>query len=109
MSNSCAISLFSKVKGKFDLIVFNAPYLPNDGEKNLALDGGVNGNELILRFLKKLRAHLKTNGDCYLLFSSLSDSNEIFEEIKNLKLNYIQIGQENAFFERLIVIKISWN
>ncbi len=100
-------NLFSKVKDRFDLIIFNAPYLPGEGEMNLALDGGEKGNEIILRFLDKLDKHLEALGECYLLFSSLSDSEEIYGRIKKLKLDCNQIGHENLFFERLIVIKIT--
>jgi release factor glutamine methyltransferase len=48
--------LFKNVKGKYDLIIFNPPYLPEDSreprDSRLATTAGKKGNEIILRFLK---------------------------------------------------------
>lgn len=53
---------------KFDLIVANLPYLPtqeavhNRYEPQTALDGGVNGDELITEMLASVDGYLATNG-----------------------------------------------
>jgi release factor glutamine methyltransferase len=48
-------NLFENVKGKFDLILFNPPYLPEDKredeESRLATTGGKKGSEIINKFL----------------------------------------------------------
>lgn len=54
--------LFSRVSGKFDLIVFNPPYIPTEKIQFVDLDGGKNGTEIIERFLKDARKYLGKNG-----------------------------------------------
>ncbi len=56
--------------GKFDLIVFNPPYLPEPYEDDVELhcgDGGV-----IARFLEGAKEHLKPGGRVLLLLSSIT-------------------------------------
>jgi len=76
--------LFDKVSGKFDLIVFNPPYLPeNEEDKIVGSDvrysGGRSGREIIERFVKESANHLKNNGKVLLLISSVTGENEIKE------------------------------
>ena len=61
---NCVYSdLFENIKGKFDLIIFNPPYLPEDSEEpedsEIATTGGVKGNEIILRFLKEAKEYIE--------------------------------------------------
>ena len=77
--------LFLGIKGKFDLILFNPPYLPTMAKErtpqwiNYALDGGVSGRETIDRFLKTLSDHLRPGGRALLLISSLTGLKEVQE------------------------------
>ncbi|MCK5149296.1 methyltransferase domain-containing protein [Candidatus Pacearchaeota archaeon] len=98
-----------KIKGfprKYNLIIFNPPYLPEDKRepKNscLATTGGKKGNEIILRFLKQAKKYLEEDGKIFLITSSLS------EKIDFEKLGYKEkeIGCEKLFFERLCVWEI---
>ncbi len=99
--------LFENIKGKFDLIIFNPPYLPLDSnepkDSSLATTGGVKGNEIILRFLKDAKNYLKENGRIFLITSTLS------EEINftNLGYNSEEIGCEKLFFERLCIWELT--
>ena len=49
----------------FDLILFNAPYLPTSKEEkvpgwlNYAFDGGINGRETLYRFLDEVRGYTR--------------------------------------------------
>ena len=65
--------LFERVKGKFDLILSNPPYIKTeeiatlqrevkDFEPKIALDGGEDGLELYRRIAKDAPAHLKKGG-----------------------------------------------
>jgi len=66
-------NLFSKIKGRFDLIIFNPPYLPFhkfDNEKNTT--GGKKGSEIINNFLTQAHKHLKDKGKIFLLLSNLT-------------------------------------
>ncbi|MCX8173411.1 MAG: methyltransferase [Thermoplasmata archaeon] len=68
--------LFEKINEKYDVIIFNPPYLPTneedrvDGEFNLALDGGPDGSGVIRRFLADAWKFVETDGVIYLLYSS---------------------------------------
>ncbi len=103
--------LFKKIKGKFDIIIFNPPYLPEDSrEDNIskrATSGGKKGDEIILKFLKHSKTHLNKNGIILLLVSSLTPKKRILEVIKKEKFSYIVLSKKKIFFETLEVWKIS--
>lgn len=97
--------LFNEISEKFDIIIFNAPYLPNDeNDPDIALDGGPGGYEIIIKFLEEAKNYLTINGKILLLFSSLSNK-DIIE--KHAKKNYVfeEIAQLAMFFEKLYVYK----
>ncbi|MCK5608817.1 methyltransferase [Candidatus Pacearchaeota archaeon] len=68
--------LFENIKGKFDIMVFNPPYLPYDKrepeDSQLATTGGKYGGETISKFLKQAKSNLSKNGKIFLLTSSLT-------------------------------------
>ena len=76
-------NLFDPICGEFDLILFNAPYLPTDPAERFddwleyALDGGPSGREVVGRFLCEAPARLSTFGRILLLVSSLTGIHEI--------------------------------
>lgn len=80
--NAVRSDLFSAVSGKFDLILFNAPYLPTLPEERIddwleyALDGGISGRDVIERFLPQAVSHLTEKGRILLLISSLTGLSE---------------------------------
>ena len=96
-------NLFEKVKTKFDLITFNAPYLPLDKrepkDSQLATTGGKWGDEISLKFLKQSKKHLKKNGKILLLISSLTPINKI------QKLNPKIVARKKLFFEQLLILE----
>ncbi|MDP7423178.1 MAG: methyltransferase [bacterium] len=81
--------LFEGISGKFDLIVFNPPYLPiSEGDKlqkweEEALIGGHYGVETSIRFLEKCPEYM--NRDCiiYLVLSSLGDTDRLTERFRD--------------------------
>ena len=99
--------LFSKIKGKFDCIIFNPPYLPTEEmAKDIALDAGKKGYEIIVRFLEECRPHLENDGVILLLFSSLSRPEVILKKAEELLLDYKLVDQQHIFFEDLFVYEI---
>lgn len=97
--------LFEKVDGKFDLIIFNPPYLPDDENvADIALDGGEKGYELIERFMKQAKPHLKENGRILLLFSSLTP--KVDSIIKELGYKAELLSTKKLDFEELYVYLI---
>lgn len=109
--NAIKSNLFSKIKGKFDIISFNPPYLPEDKredkESKLTTTGGKKGDEIILRFLKNAKSHLKKEGIILLIVSSLTPKTRILTLLKKQKLQHHVLSSEKLFFEALEVWKIS--
>jgi len=99
------IKNFRHIKEKFDVIIFNPPYLPSEKIKDIAIDGGKNGTEIIEKFLRGAKYHLNKNGKILLLCSSLN------KNIKNLfkKYNYKfkKIASRKFFLEELYVYLLS--
>ncbi len=102
--------LLSCIKGKFDLIIFNPPYLPTSGEErtkgwiNAALDGGYDGRRIIYRFLEHAGNHLVENGRILMVLSSLSGIDEIKSKMESLSYGVENKSQERFMFEHLTVI-----
>ena len=95
--------LFESIDGKFDILIFNPPYLPLDKrepkESQLATTGGKKGNEIIIRFLQEAREHLNKGGVILLITSSLAE-NVDFKELGYLAK---KINSKKLFFEELFV------
>jgi len=87
--------LFSNVKGKFDTIIFNPPYLPQDGYKtDKTVIGGKKGHEAIERFIGKANKHLNENGIILLLFSSLTGREKVDEIIESSALVFEKLQEK---------------
>ena len=104
-------NLFSKIKGKFDIIAFNPPYLPldsrEDRESRITTTGGKKGDELILRFLKQSPKHLNQGGFILLVVSSQTPQDRILNLLNSLHLKKKVLEKESFFMETLYVWKIS--
>lgn len=94
-------------KKRFDLIIFNPPYLPDDEKaKDIALDGGKKGYEIVKRFLIKAKNYLKPEGKILLLFSSLTRKEVLDKILYNEGYKQKQIDEQKLDFERLYVYLI---
>jgi len=99
--------LFEKVNRKYNLIIFNPPYLPeNKYDKLSDTTGGKKGDETIIRFIKKLKSHLAKDGICFLLTSSLTPEKTWKAEAEKHNLSVKKTAEKNLFFEKLYVWKI---
>ncbi len=97
--------LFSNVKGCFELITFNPPYLPTEGE-DIAWDGGREGIEVIRKFLKDAHKHLEENGEIYVVMSSLSNTKKIFDEFGKI-YRFDKVLSKRFFFEEISVYRLT--
>jgi release factor glutamine methyltransferase len=94
--------LFKRIKDKYDLIIFNPPYLPNDKfDRNFDTSGGEKGSETINKFLQEAKNHLVIHGEILLLTSSLTKG------INWLNYNRKLLGKKKIFFEELYVWKLT--
>jgi len=92
---------------KFDTILCNPPYLPDEAEdSHPALYGGADGYELILAFLDQAKSRLAPSGSILLLFSSLSNKERILQEFKKLGYASTELAVEVHFFEQLYVYRL---
>ena len=94
-------NLFSSLAGmKFDLIVFNPPYLPYSpkNKEELSICGG-RSLELVSKFLEEVGLHLKREGFFLLLLSSFSNPQKFIRKY-NLKI----LARRKLFFEELMIL-----
>ncbi len=106
-------SLFERVDGKFDFILFNPPYLPTsktDKTRNRQLDkawnAGVDGRLVINRFLNEFEDFLKPHGRLLLLHSSYAGTNKTIHVLER-KGFFVRVLEQQSFpfFEELSVLE----
>ena len=97
-------------KRKFDVILFNTPYLPTEDDEviddtiNYAFDGGLNGRKVIDLFLNEVGNHLNDGGIVQMIQSSLSGNEETLEKLDNLGFIAEIKASEHFFFEDITLI-----
>lgn len=101
-------NLFEKIneKEKFDLIVFNTPYLDDEEPHDYAWTYIQNGEDIIKKFILQATKHLERNGEILILISDRGyDEYESF--CKEQKINWEQIQEKNLFFEKLFIVRLT--
>lgn len=108
--------LFGPIKedGIFDLILFNAPYLPTEGSEqadwiDYAWAGGERGRTAIDRFISSAPRYLKPKGRILLVQSTLSNVNETIEKLERQTLWVNIIDEKKVAFETIILIEAKKN
>jgi len=100
---------------KFDLILFNAPYLPSERWEGKtwierAWAGGVNGRAVLDRFLRDFPNHLKADGRLLLMQSTYANLEKTFEMLRAQGFKVEIIAEQAApFFETIVLIKANAN
>ena len=104
-------NLFEVVENrKFDVILFNTPYLPTEDDEvldntiNYAFDGGLNGRKVIDLFLNEVGNHLNDGGIVQLIQSSFSDNDETLNMLDELGFIAEIAKKEHYFFEDIVLI-----
>jgi len=104
--------LFAGIRGPFNLVLFNPPYLPTQPEERTddwlehALDGGVSGRAVIERFARHLGDILVPDGRILLLISSLTGLLEVQDLFCSLGFSAEIALQQVVEDEVLYVLKI---
>ncbi len=98
-------------KATFDMILFNAPYLPeNESATTSWIDrawaGGATGRQIIDRFISEVPKHLKRSGRILLMQSTLADVNETMHRFAEYRM-YTRVLAERAlpFFETIVLLE----
>ncbi|MEA1869782.1 MAG: HemK2/MTQ2 family protein methyltransferase [Euryarchaeota archaeon] len=103
--------LFSGIRSRFDLIVFNPPYLPTapdervDGWLDYAWNGGDDGRAVIDQFLGQAPAFLADRGNVLLLLSSLTGIETVRERMASVGLLVREVASVRCPGERLVVLR----
>lgn len=97
-------NLFQNVQGKYNLIIFNSPYLPDDKlepeDSKIATTGGKHGSEIINKFLQQAKSFLTKDGKIFLLTSSLT------KKISWTNYKKTKLAKKKFFFEELFVWEV---
>lgn len=99
---------------KFDVIIFNPPYLPTEPDEYVggsgwfdkAVSGGVDGLSVTIGFLENVSGFLKEKGRAYFVFSSLSDKEKLHKILDKNKLEYEVVSKNQFDDEVLFIYKI---
>ncbi len=97
-------------KETFDLILFNAPYLPSNkheekGWIGKAWAGGPTGRKVVDDFIKEVPKFLAAEGRVMLVQSSLSDSDRTLKMFEDVGLKAKVAGWVKVPFERIVLIE----
>jgi release factor glutamine methyltransferase len=99
--------LFSNIEGRFDLILFNPPYLVGRGEDELERSwaGGRDGVEVLERFLREAPDHLAPGGRVVVLLSTMMNQAPLARTLSAFKRR--RLGSKKLFFEELWVEELA--
>lgn len=103
--------LVSGLRGMFDLILFNPPYLPTEPEERIddwleyALDGGKDGRVVIGRFATEVSRVLAPGGRILLLVSELTGVSEVSRLFSRQGFGCETVAEEESEGEMLYVLR----
>src|SRR3989338_1337085 len=90
---------------RFDVIVFNPPYLPSEGIEDLAVDGGVEGRQFLDEFLEQFKFFLAPGGSAYFLQNDLNGAEKTGEMLGRLGIRHEMAAHKKVSFEELFVFR----
>lgn len=103
-------SYFSNINEKFDLIINNPPYLPNDERiKDIALDGGPEGWEFLDNMLGQVKNYLNPDGQVLICFANLTKIEKVNYLIKKYGFDYEVLNEKELGIEVLYIYLLKNN
>jgi release factor glutamine methyltransferase len=95
--------------GKFDLIVSNPPYLPNDDNntRDPAVHGGPTGIEITVHFINSALPLLAGDGKMLIVVSSFANSSALDKVVVENKMHKKILKKKRLFYETLSIIELS--
>ncbi len=106
-----------KLKSSFNIIIFNPPYLPSseyikNGKSkqfiDYSWDGGLKGFEILIQFLKEVKAFLNLGKEHYIycLSSSRTKIDDLTKKIIKLGYNNEILEKKHYFFEDIFLHRL---
>jgi release factor glutamine methyltransferase len=96
--------------GKFDLIVSNPPYLPNNDNNNnldLTVNGGPTGIETTIHFINSALPLLAVDGKLLVIISSFANSSALDKLVLEKNIHKKVLKERKLFYETLSVVELS--
>lgn len=95
---------------KFDVILFNAPYLPVERDEGAnwvekAWAGGETGRAVIDKFIEQASNHLEVGGRILLVQSSLSNVEETLRRLRQHAPHAAVVDEEKLDFEKIVLVE----
>ena len=109
--NVVRTDLFSGIRGRFNLVIFNPPYLPTADDERLhswldrAFNGGITGRREIERFLEDIDRVLMPGGRVLTVFSSLTGIDEVKKLYEKRGFSVELVSEDKVPFEKLVVFR----
>ncbi|HEX3001607.1 MAG TPA: HemK2/MTQ2 family protein methyltransferase [Methanoregula sp.] len=106
-------NLLDPVRGKFDLVLFNPPYLPTEPHERIddwleyALDGGRTGRETLERFAAGVMRVLAPGGRILVLISSLTGPDAVKDLFAQHGLEAETVREDQVEDEILFVLRFT--
>lgn len=107
--------LASALRGPFEVVAFNAPYLPSAPEERVegwldhAFHGGEGGIEVSARLVRDLPRILAPGGRAYLVVSSRAELETLAGAIGEAGFHHESVGSVRFFFEEVAVWRLTRN
>ena len=98
-SNIIKSDLFSNIKKKYNTIIFNPPYLPEEDlyeYKGKDVNGGKEGIEVILKTLDLAKDYLYEKGNLIFIISNLANIDLLEENMRKKKYNFEILEKRNV-------------
>jgi release factor glutamine methyltransferase len=98
--------------GKFDLIVSNPPYLPNDDDNNNnildpTVHGGPTGIEATIHFINSALPLLAGDGKMLIVISSFANSSALDKVVVENSMHKKVVKEKRLFYETLSIVELS--
>ena len=101
--------LFSPISSRFDLILMNPPYLPENenhhGYIDYSWNGGSDGRSLTDRFIDEVREYLENDGRIQIVQSSLSKHDKTIRKLGERGFKVRIVAECRHFFENIVLIE----